>query len=439
MSSSKRQPLKEKYEKKNEEDYNRSKFEKRNFSTKEPIINEKEVFGPYISNKINNNANSQITKKNKNKIKIQVKDGKLSIEAENLKKDLFNLLNKRNHNKNLQNIQRNYLIKKENEKKKKKYKKKSEFKTQYEINMLKRKKHKKEQKKKLKRQKVNFLLNKQEKIKEDLENEEFEKLNSDWKNFLALKISENFPHNSLNTNLLTKKLDDYLNNILNLKENQINNNNDKLDIIENFDNSKQYYTDESKLINKEEIESINEKISNDNKNQLIEKRKLNEKKELLKKLNENEKKYEDNNKEASEFVDKLNEYHNYFDKKDYDNIKKSVLKVEEDNNNLQEFSDPEIQDEIKNRVVNYTLKLFDKFSLYNTLKFWMEKRKEIGRLLKENPEWNARNKKEVNNEIKEKVGNNRSINVKYIYTNPSDEIKKIIPFASKKYTIQKKD
>ena len=130
MSSSKRQPLKEKYEKKNEEDYNRSKFEKRNFSTKEPIINEKEVFGPYISNKINNNANSQITKKNKNKIKIQVKDGKLSIEAENLKKDLFNLLNKRNHNKNLQNIQRNYLIKKENEKKKKKYKKKTEFKTQ---------------------------------------------------------------------------------------------------------------------------------------------------------------------------------------------------------------------------------------------------------------------------------------------------------------------
>jgi hypothetical protein len=69
----------------------------------------------------------------------------------------------------------------------------------------------------------------------------------------------------------------------------------------------------------------------------------------------------------------------------------------------------------------------------------MEKRKEIGRLLKENPEWNARNKKEVNNEIKEKVGNNRSINVKYIYTNPSDEIKKIIPFASKKYIIQKKD
>jgi len=302
--------------------------------------------------------------------------------------------------------------------------------------MLKRKKHKKEQKKKLKKQKVNFLLNKQEKIKEELENEEFEKLNSDWKNFLSLKISENFPHNSLNTNLLTKKLDDYINNILNLKENQINENYENIDKILNFDNSKQYETDESKLINKEDIESIDEKISN---NQLIEKRKLNEKKELLKKLNEKEKIYEDNNKEASEFVDKLNEYHNYFDKKDYASIKKSVLKVEEDDENLKDFTDPNIQDEIKDRVVNYTLKLFDKFSLYNTLKFWMEKRKEIGKLLKENPEWNARNKKEVNNEIKEKVGNNRSINVKYIYSNPSDEIKKIIPFASKKYTIQKKD
>ena len=98
-----------------------------------------------------------------------------------------------------------------------------------------------------------------------------------------------------------------------------------------------------------------------------------------------------------------------------------------------------MHDEIKDRVVNYTLKLFDKFSLYNTLKFWMEKRKEIARILKENPEWNKSNKKEVHTEIKEKVGNNRSVNVKYIYSNPSDEIKKIIPFASKKYIIQKKD
>ena len=438
MSSSKRQPLREKYEKMNDD--NKNKNDKKYFTTKEPKIDEKEIFFPYISNKINNDTNLQTTKKNKNKKKVQVKDGKLSIEAEILKEELYDLLNKRNFNKNLQNIQRNYLIKKENDKKKQKNKKKSEFKTQYEINVLKRKKHKKEQKKKLKKQKVNFLLNKQEKINVEIENEQFEKLNTDWKNFLALKIAENFPNNSLNTNLLTKKLDDYINNILNLKENKINENIDNIDKILNFDNSKQYYTDEIELKNKEEIESQNDDISNNNINLLIEKRKLNEKKELLKSLNKNEKLYEDNNKEANEFVDKLNEYHNYFENKDFDKIKSSVLKVDEgEEGNIKKLYDPNMHDEIKDRVVNYTLKLFDKFSLYNTLKFWMEKRKEIARILKENPEWNKSNKKEVHTEIKEKVGNNRSVNVKYIYSNPSDEIKKIIPFASKKYIIQKKD
>ena len=438
MSSSKRQPLREKYEKMNDD--NKNKNDKKFFTTKEPKIDEKEIFFPYISNKINNDTNLQTTKKNKNKKKVQVKDGKLSNEAEILKKELYDLLNKRNFNKNLQNVQRNYLIKKENDKKKQKNKKKSEFKTQYEINVLKRKKHKKEQKKKLKKQKVNFLLNKQEKFNEEIENEQFENLNNDWKNFLALKITENFPHNSLNTNLLTKKLDDYLNNILNLKENKINENIDNIDKILNFDNSKQYYTDEIELKNKEEIESQNDDISNNNINLLIEKRKLNEKKELLKKLNQNEKSYEDNNKEANEFVDKLNEYHNYFENKDFDKIKSSVLKVDEgEEGSIKKLYDPNMHDEIKDRVVNYTLKLFDKFSLYNTLKFWMEKRKEIARILKENPEWNKSNKKEVHTEIKEKVGNNRSVNVKYIYSNPSDEIKKIIPFASKKYIIQKKD
>jgi hypothetical protein len=438
MSSSKRQPLREKYEKMNDD--NKNKNDKKFFTTKEPKIDEKEIFFPYISNKINNDTNLQTTKKNKNKKKVQVKDGKLSNEAEILKKELYDLLNKRNFNKNLQNVQRNYLIKKENDKKKQKNKKKSEFKTQYEINVLKRKKHNKEQKKKLKKQKVNFLLNKQEKINVEIENEQFEKLNTDWKNFLALKIAENFPNNSLNTNLLTKKLDDYINNILNLKENKINENIDNIDKILNFDNSKQYYTDEIELKNKEEIESQNDDISNNNINLLIEKRKLNEKKELLKSLNKNEKLYEDNNKEANEFVDKLNEYHNYFENKDFDKIKSSVLKVDEgEEGSIKKLYDPNMHDEIKDRVVNYTLKLFDKFSLYNTLKFWMEKRKEIARILKENPEWNKSNKKEVHTEIKEKVGNNRSVNVKYIYSNPSDEIKKIIPFASKKYIIQKKD
>ena len=121
MSSSKRKPLREKYEK--IEDYNKFKFEKKNFSTKEPVIVERDIFKPYISNKINNDTNLKNTKKNKNKKKVQVKDGKLSIEAEILKKDLYDLLNKRNFNKNLQNVQRNYLIKKENDKKKKKNKK----------------------------------------------------------------------------------------------------------------------------------------------------------------------------------------------------------------------------------------------------------------------------------------------------------------------------
>ena len=61
MSSSKRQPLREKYEKMNDD--NKNKNDKKFFTTKEPKIDEKEIFFPYISNKINNDTNLQTTKK----------------------------------------------------------------------------------------------------------------------------------------------------------------------------------------------------------------------------------------------------------------------------------------------------------------------------------------------------------------------------------------
>ena len=48
-----------------------------------------------------------------------------------------------------------------------------------------------------------------------------------------------------------------------------------------------------------------------------------------------------------------------------------------------------------------------------------------------------REKKEVEEKERKKV--TKAVNVKHIYTSPSEDIKKIIPFAAKKYTIQKKD
>ena len=71
MSSSKRKPLREKYEK--IEDYNKFKFEKKIFSTKEPVIVERDIFKPYISNKINNDTNLKNTKKIKIKKKFKLK------------------------------------------------------------------------------------------------------------------------------------------------------------------------------------------------------------------------------------------------------------------------------------------------------------------------------------------------------------------------------
>jgi hypothetical protein len=45
----------------------------------------------------------------------------------------------------------------------------------------------------------------------------------------------------------------------------------------------------------------------------------------------------------------------------------------------------------------------------------------------------------INTKEPEKKIQEKAVNVKYVYTSPSEDIKKIIPFASKKYTIQKKE
>ena len=46
---------------------------------------------------------------------------------------------------------------------------------------------------------------------------------------------------------------------------------------------------------------------------------------------------------------------------------------------------------------------------------------------------------DINTKEGEKKKPEKAVNVKYVYTSPSEDIKKIIPFASKKYTIQKKE
>ena len=99
---------------------------------------------------------------------------------------------------------------------------------------------------------------------------------------------------------------------------------------------------------------------------------------------------------------------------------------------------PEENEKIKERVINFTLKSFDKFSLENVLKYWIDHRQELKSKIMLNPNYRSvTEKKDI--EEKERKKHQKAVNVKHIYTSPNEEIKKIIPFCSKKYTIQKKD
>ena len=125
-------------------------------------------------------------------------------------------------------------------------------------------------------------------------------------------------------------------------------------------------------------------------------------------------------------------------KKNYRNIEDNKAIIEEESKINEMMLTPEENEKIKERVINFTLKSFDKFSLENVLKYWIDHRQELKSKIMLNPNYRSvTEKKDI--EEKERKKHQKAVNVKYIYTSPNEEIKKIIPFCSKKYTIQKKD
>ncbi len=278
------------------------------------------------------------------------------------------------------------------------------------------KKKKKQKKKKIN---TNFLLDDANKYKINQDEEEKEKEEdffTTWKHVLEKKIISIFPPNMINRNALVKNIQNIIDGvkIRKVEDEEMENN---LKEIINYDNTiiepEQEQSEESEIINK---------IPIGNFQATIDKRKL-----LYKSMKDNEKSYIQNQKETKDFLEAIKIYKNDLSKRHINKIEQiefDDIKGELTNND---------EERIRERIINFNLKTFDTFNLEEIIKFWIKKSETIKNIKDDNQDVNI-NTKEPEKKKQEKV-----VNVKYVYTSPSEDIKKIIPFASKKYTIQKKE
>lgn len=302
------------------------------------------------------------------------------------------------------------------------------IKTRNEQRRLKLKKINKESKKKLKKR---FNIFNQVSVKNKPLLDMFKNsknLSENWKFFLTLKCEKIFPNDLLNINSLTENLQNYLDNI------PFPVNEDKEDLIQETKTVRRFNGDviKTEKAPQKALDNVkNEDLSSSRKQEMIQKRK-----EFLQSLHIKESQYEESKKETEDFMLKIN--------KEVEELKKRNLKEsgKEAKEEIKEVPSEKISDElskqIQERIINFNLKTFDKFSLYNIMKFWFDNREALKEKMKKLPNYKeATEKKEI--EEKEKKRQQKASTVKYIYTTPSDEVRKIIPFCSKKYTIQKKD
>ena len=363
------------------------------------------------------------TKINEAKKKAQSRNEEIAIKADSEKILLFEELSKRRRNRR----------KKENKKRKKKKNNIEEEEyinndEEEEINNEERKVGKKKKKKKtikkkkkIKKKKINtnFLLDDTNKYKINQDEEEKEKEEdffTTWKHVLEKKIISIFPPNMINRNALVKNIQKIIDGvkIKKLEDEEMENN---LKEIINYDNTiiepEQEKLEESEIINKEPIGNYQATID--------------KRKQLYKSMKDNEKSYTQNQKETKDFLEAIKKYKNDLSKRHINRIEQfefDDIKGELTNND---------EDRIRERIINFNLKTFDTFNLEEIIKFWMKKSEKIKNIKDDNHDMNI-NTKEPEKKKQEKV-----VNVKYVYTSPSEDIKKIIPFASKKYTIQKKE
>ena len=312
--------------------------------------------------------------------------------------------------------------KRKNDAQKKKKRNKSKAKNQQ--NMQKSKKAKREEKKQL-YFKSNFLTNESYLKQQPYEtNETKSELDSKWSEVLENKIKEIFLPNLINTNLLTRSLQHFIN------ENKPKINKAIIELNENEEeNIKKFLPNE---------EDANENNNLDKKVNKREDRIRIEKKKLLEELNKNEDKYKHNLNETKDFLEIMDKDMKKFKNKQYNEI---VKKNDEDY-----FESHKINDEdekknditVKERIINYTMRL-NQFSLVKIVTFWKENIPKLKEQLKKDPNYKANPQEKKNFNDKEITKQPKAVNVKHIYSEPSEEIRKMIPFCPKKFTIQKKD
>jgi hypothetical protein len=107
---------------------------------------------------------------------------------------------------------------------------------------------------------------------------------------------------------------------------------------------------------------------------------------------------------------------------------------------------------VKQRILNHSMKIYDKFDLKKIIIFWRNnmkkedfvnrKKSSMGGKSKKD-EAEAKKLKESNSQQKNKVDDkktgNNIVNIKQNFAQPNDNVKKIIPFFNNVYTIQKNE
>ena len=371
---------------------------------------------------------------------INPKNFELARRASEDRKNFLQKLKERNAQANIMKniiIKQRRKLKNAKESAKSKKKKNPKIKTYNEIKRLKRKKAKKEQKKKQKELKFNIFSENTFASKIIPSFEPYNNSTQNWENFLSEKIEKTFPIYSININSLTKNVESYMHNFkiekidISQKENLINNiYHFNGDVIKTEQKKKVEIKAKKPTTDKGDVEDF-DKIKKD-------KEFIKMQQELLEELNKKEQGLEKSKISTDEFLAKLQEDMKNIKKKNYRNIEDNKAIIEEESKINEMLLTPEENEKIKERVINFTLKSFDKFSLENVLKYWIEHRQELKSKIMLNPNYRSvTEKKDI--EEKERKKHQKAVNVKHIYTSPNEEIKKIIPFCSKKYTIQKKD
>lgn len=123
-----------------------------------------------------------------------------------------------------------------------------------------------------------------------------------------------------------------------------------------------------------------------------------------------------------------------------------VIKEDEDEDkkdisyDLENFRDVNTRLDVKRRMINFKMKVFDKLDLKKIISFWKNNR---DRLKKNNKERNTFGRVEITNIPKkdknEKKKDKTDSNVKYDFKMPDRDIRKIIPFCNNIFTIQKNE